>query len=109
MLKAVCDVQIENEDYKIIVNVGSMVNVERISGKKFIEIVKDAESGSILALALLLSACLTKDNEPVGMKFVESMDFDVFQDLSSPLVETVIKAFPKKNDKKKVKILTPVK
>lgn len=109
MINAVCDIQIENEEYKIVVNVGSMVNVERKSGQKFLEVVKSAEQGSFVALAELLSACLRKDNKPVGMEFIEEMNFDVFTDLAEPLVTTILKAFPEKDAKKKVKILTPMK
>lgn len=110
MINAKCLVKIGEEDFEIIANVGRMIEIERLTGKTFMQSLKDAEKGSMSTIAMLLASCLCKDNEPVGMKFVENMEFDVFDELTTPLIDTILKAFPdKKSGKKKVTVLTMVK
>ena len=111
MINAKCPIQIEGQNYEIVVNVGKMIQVEKNSGYSFMDIVKKAENGSIAAIAGLLAECLTKDNESVGIEEIKSMNFDVFEELFEPLIETIVKAFPqkKKGDKKKVVVLKTIK
>lgn len=110
MINAKCLVKIGEENFEIIANVGRMIEIERLSGKTFMQSLKDAEKGSISSIAMLLASCLCKDETPVGMKFVEDMDFDVFDELTNPLIDTILKAFPdKKSGKKKVTVLTKMK
>lgn len=107
MINAKCPIQIEGQDYEIIVNVGKMIQVEENSGHSFMDAVKKAENGSIAAIASLLAECLTKDGESVGFEEIKGMNFDVFEELFEPLIETIVKAFPqkKKGDKKKVVVV----
>ena len=107
MMIAKCDIKIDEVDYQIIVNVGSMIDVEKRTGKTFMKVVKEAESGSFVAIADLLASCLCKDEKPVGFNFVENMAFDVFNDLASPLIDTIIASFPDKDNKKKVEVISP--
>lgn len=111
MINAKCPIQIEGQDYEIIVNVGKMIQVEENSGHSFMDAVKKAESGSIAAIAALLAECLTKDGKSVGFEEINNMNFDVFEELVEPLIETIVKAFPqkKKGDKKKVVVLKTIK
>ena len=51
MINAKCPIQIEGQDYEIIVNVGKMIQVEENSGHSFMDAVKKAENGSIAAIA----------------------------------------------------------
>lgn len=111
MINAKCPIKIEGQDYEIIVNVGKMIQVEENSGHSFMDAVKKAENGSIAAIASLLAECLTKDGESVGLEEIKGMNFDVFEELFEPLIETIVKAFPqkKKGDKKKVVVLKTIK
>ena len=111
MINAKCPIQIEGQDYEIIVNVGKMIQVEENSGHSFMDAVKKAENGSIAAIASLLAECLTKDGKSVGFEERKGMNFDVFEELFEPLIETIVKAFPqkKKGDKKKVVVLKTIK
>lgn len=110
MVNSECLLKIGDTEYKIIANIGAMIEVEKISGKPFMSTLKEADSGSIKAIAVLLASCLSKDNKPVGMDFVGAMDFDVFEELTSPLLSTILKSFPdKKSGKKKVTVLTVMK
>lgn len=107
MMNAICPLQIEGQDYEIAINVGSMVRSERETGKSFMELVKEVESGNLPSIAFLLAQCLRKDKKPVGMDFISEMDFEVFQELFEPLIDTLLEAFPakKESDKKKVIVL----
>lgn len=107
MINAKCDIKIEGVDFQIIVNVGSMVDVERKTGKKFMTVVDEAEKNSILSQAALLASCLHKDGKAVGADFINDMEFDTFLEVSAPLYDTIIKSLPKKNGKKKVEVVIP--
>lgn len=106
MTNAKCKLQIEGVDFEIIANVGTMIDVEKKTGKSFMECIREAESGGVLPISVLLSSCLCKDGKPVGDDFISQMEFDVFEQLASPLMDTIIKAFPTKESKKKVMLLT---
>lgn len=100
--------QIEDVDYEILVNVGTMIKAEEISGMTFMELSKLAEKGSVIAIAQLLSVCLQKDGKEVGFDFVSNMEYSMFDELFEPLIDGIINAFPKKDDKKKVVVLSKV-
>lgn len=108
MLNNVIKLKIEEENYEISINIGKMINCERISGKSFIPLVQEAEQGSILALSQILSECLSKDGKSVGIDFISGLDFDVFDELIQPLIGAINNSFPD-SSKKKVEILTPIK
>lgn len=106
MINACTKIKINEEYYEILVNVGSMIECEKASGSTFLELIKGAEKGSIPAIAVLLSECLVKDGQRVGYDFVCQMEFEVFDELISPLIDTIVKAFPSSNsDKKKVIVI----
>lgn len=106
MINACTKLKINDEYYEILVNVGSMIECENTSGKTFLNLITEAEKGSIPAIAVLLSECLVKNGERVGYDFICQMEFDVFDELISPLIDTILKAFPSsKSDKKKVIVI----
>ena len=110
MIKAKCPLQIEGENFEMVVNVGTMLSAERKTGKGFMDLVKEAEKGSLNEIVGLLSSCLLKEGKPVGEEFIKDMDFEVFQELFEPLINTIIVAFPAKKDgKKKVVVLETIK
>lgn len=110
MINAKCLIKINDEDFEIIVNVGKMIEIEKLTGKTFMESLKSAETGSVATIAMLLASCLCKEGKSVGMNFIEEMDFDVFEELTNPLIDTIFKSFPdKKSGKKKVTVLTKMK
>lgn len=103
-----CKIRIEEKDFDIFVNVGAMINAEETTGKGFMTLVKEAEKGSVSAIANLLASCLKYEGKSVGLKFIEDMEIEVFQELFEPLIDCIIRAFPTASDKKKVIILTKV-
>jgi len=107
MLKNVTHIQIEEEKFDIVVNVGTMIDVENETGKDFMTLAKETEKGSIVALSSMLACCLCKDGKPVGIDFIREMDFDVFSSLLNPLIDSIIKAFP--TDKKNEITANPMK
>lgn len=96
---------INEENYELEVNIGSMIQSERLSGTQFMTLVAEAEKGSIQNVSYLLASCLKKNGEPVGMKFIESMDFATFEGLFEPLFDLIIKSFPTSETKKNVVVI----
>ena len=96
---------INEEEYELEVNVGSMIQAERLSGTQFMSLVAEAEKGSIQNVSYLLASCLKKDGEPVGMKFIEAMNFSTFEELFEPLFDLIIKSFPTSDTKKNVVVV----
>lgn len=109
MLGQSCILEIDGEKYEIKVNIGTMIDAEQQTGKPFMELVEAIEQGSFLEIVQILSCCLLKDGEPVGYDFVTNLEFDVFQDLFSPLIDSIVAAFPKDDKKKRIKILKMTK
>lgn len=101
-------IQISEDVYEIVVNVGTMIRAEEVSGEPFMQLAKNAEKGSVKAVAQLLSVCLYKDGKEVGFEFIGDMEYSVFDELFDPMIDAIINAFPKKNDKKKVIVLSKV-
>lgn len=111
MLSQRCKLTIDDEKYEIKVNVGSMIEVEQLTGKQFMEVVDSVETGSFIEIAQLLGCCLFKENEkkPVGYDFILSLEFDVFQELLEPLIDSIVSSFPQSDKKKRIQIIAKTK
>lgn len=109
MLNAVTKVLIEDQEFSLIANVGKMIQIEKATGETFMNVLKNAESGGVSAIATLLGACLCKDKKSVGIDYIAEMDFDVFEELVTPLMEVIAKAFPQADRKKKVIVMGKMK
>ena len=96
---------IDEKIYELEVNVGSMINAERLSGTQFMSLVAEAEKGSVQNISYLLARCLKENGQPVGMKFIENMDFGTFEQLFDPLFDLIIKSFPTSDTKKNVVVV----
>lgn len=92
-------VKVNGEDLEIVVNIGSMLEVERVAKKGFIKVLAEMERGELLPLVILLGACLRKDGNPVGREYLENMLFEEVEGLVEPFMEAIEKAFPKNNSK----------
>lgn len=104
MLRKRTPVMINDEKFEIVVNTGAMIDVENLTEESFLNVVKKAEKGSIPALAHLLSACLHKEEKPVGMDYIRDMDVNDFGDLFNPLIDAIIASFP---IEKKTRVILP--
>lgn len=100
MLRKSSSVTINEESFEIVVNVGTMIDVENETGKDFMSLSKSTETGSLLAFAQLLAVCLKKDGKSVGMQFIKDMDLEQFGSLFDPLIDAIISAFPTEKKKK---------
>lgn len=105
MLLAKKKLTINEIDYDLEVNIGSMIEAERLSGTHFMDLVAKAEKGSIENVSYLLGSCLKKDGKSVGLKFIEEMDFATFEQLFEPLFDLIIKSFPTSETKKNVVVV----
>lgn len=94
MIKNFVPVEINGENYEIVVNVGAMLEVEKISGKNFMEVLKETETGNLTPTAIILSSTLKKDKKPVGIDFVKELSFADMQGLLNPLMKAIGLAFP---------------
>ena len=92
-------VKVNGEELEIVVNVGSMLEVEKVAKKGFIKVLAEMEQGDLLPLVILLGACLRKDGKAVGRAYLENMSFDEVEVLIDPFMEAIEKAFPKNNSK----------
>ena len=66
---------------------------------------EEAEKGSVQNVSYLLASCLKENGQPVGMKFIENMDFGTFEQLFDPLFDLIIKSFPTSDTKKNVVVV----
>lgn len=107
MKNASCLVLIDEKEYELRVNIGTMIQIEKMSGKTFMALVKEAEQGSMMAIAQLLSVIVTCNGKPVGINFIHEMEVSIFQELFNPMIDCIISSFPS-SDKKKVNVLTKV-
>lgn len=96
---------IDEKNYEMEVNVGSMIQAERLSGMKFMSLIAEAEKGSVEHISYLLASCLKENGKPVGMSLIESMEFSTFEELFEPLFNLIINSFPTSETKKNVKIV----
>lgn len=108
MLGQICKLEINGEKFEIKVNVGTMLDAERQSGKSFMSLVKSVEKGEIENVAILLGSCLTRsgEEEGVGISYIRDMDFYTFQQLFEPLLDSIIAAFPQSDKKKQTVKIT---
>ena len=101
MVRNSVEVLINEVKYEFCVNVGSMMHIEKTSGKSFMAVLKKAEKGELLALTILLGSCLRKDGKPVGTEFIENLYLDELEELMNPLMEAIANAFPQNDGKEK--------
>ena len=92
-------VKVNGEDLEIVVNIGSMIEVEKSTGEGFIKVLGKMEGGDLIPLVALLGACLRKDGKPVGTDYIENMFFDEVEKIIDPFMGAIEKAFPKKDSK----------
>ena len=92
-------VKVKEDELEIVVNVGSMIAVERSTGEGFIKVLSKMESGDLIPLVELFGACLRKNGKPVGTKYIENMFFDEVEKLIEPFMNAVELAFPSQNSK----------
>lgn len=92
-------VKVNGEDLEIVVNIGSMIAVEKSTGEGFIKVLGKMEGGDLIPLVALLGACLRKDGKPVGTDYIENMFFDEVEKLIEPFMVAIEKAFPNKDSK----------
>lgn len=102
MIRNSVTVTIEGKQYEVVVNVGSMINVEKISGKGFMTVLGGMEKGELIPITQLLSACMRdQKGNPVGTRFIENLSFSEVQSLLDPLMQAILKAFPESNGDEK--------
>lgn len=99
MINKAIPVTIKEKEYEIVVNVGSMLAVEKIAKRGFLEVLKETEKGELGPIAILLASCLKDNKKAVGLDFVEALEFGEMETLLSPLMEAITNSFPT-NDKK---------
>lgn len=92
-------VKVNGEDLEIVVNIGSMIAVEKSTGEGFIKVLGKMEGGDLIPLVALLGACLRKDGKPVGTDYIENMFFDEVEKIIDPFMVAIEKAFPNKDSK----------
>lgn len=100
MINKAIPVTIKEKEYEILVNVGSMLVVEKVAKKGFMEVLKDTDKGELRPIAILLSACLKDKKKSVGIDFVEKLQFEEMEALLNPLMEAITNSFPTGDDKK---------
>lgn len=95
-------VKVNGEELEIVVNIGSMIAVEKSTGEGFIKVLGKMEGGELIPLVALLGACLRKDGKPVGTDYIENMLFEDVEGLIDPFMKAIELSFPK-GDSKNVK------
>lgn len=96
-------VKVNGEELEIVVNIGSMIAVEKSTGEGFVKVLGKMESGELIPLVALLGACLRRDGKPVGTDYIETMLFEDVEGLIEPFMKAIEMAFPKDNKSKNVK------
>jgi len=99
MINKAVPVTIRDKEYEIVVNVGSMLAVEKMAKKGFMEVLKETDQGQLGPIATLLAACLKENKKPVGMEFIEILGFEEMESLLPSLMEAITQSFPA-SDKK---------
>lgn len=96
-------VQIREENFEIVVNIGSMLDVEELTGNGFMQVLAETENGKLFPSLAILSCCLRREGADVGvgMDYLRSLETEEFSEISVKMIEGIMNSLPKFNGDEK--------
>lgn len=96
-------VKVRDEELEIVVNIGSMLDVEELTGKGFMQVLAETENGKIFPSLAILSCCLRKKDSEfgVGLDYLRNLETEEFSEISVKMIEGIMNSLPElKGDEK---------